>query len=162
MKIENKQTALHALLIIVIVLLFTAIGCILSLAPKAQTAMAETSAGYSAKLNTAAFIMKVGFMSDDAEVNNSQGVYAKMNYNLTRRANIPQIIGVHYLYNLNGLRVNVGGDYHIGSNDIVNNPQTGWRLSYGASKYFKNSPIVISADVSGRYFTASVGLFATL
>lgn len=101
-------------------------------------------------------------MSDDAEVNNAHGIYAKMNYNLSRRANAPQIIGIHYLYNLNGLRVNVGGDYHIGSNDIVNNPQTGWWLSYGISKYFQHSPVVISADMSGKYFTASIGLFATL
>ena len=129
----------------------------------AQSALAEVSAGYSPKpINTATFIMKVGFMSDDAEVNNAHGVYAKMNYNLTRRANVPQIIGIHYLYNLNGLRVNVGGDYHIGSNDVINNPQTGWRLSYGASKYFQHSPVVISADMSGKYFTASIGLFATL
>ena len=85
-----------------------------------------------------------------------------MNYNLSRRVDVPQIVGLHYLYNVNGLRVNVGADYHIGSNDVVNNPQTGWKLSYGVSKYFQNKPIVISADMSGKYFTASIGLFATL
>jgi hypothetical protein len=146
----------------IIIAALVMMALILSVAVLGQTAMAETSAGYSAKLNTATFIMKVGFMSDDAEVNNAHGIYAKMNYNLTRRSNVPQIIGIHYLYNLNGVRVNIGGDYHIGSNDIINNPQTGWRLSYGVSKYFQHSPVVISADVSGRYFTASIGLFATL
>lgn len=106
--------------------------------------------------------MKVGIMSDDAEVNNAHGLYTKMNYNLTRRADVPQMIGIHYLYNLNGIRINIGGDYHIGSNDVINNPQTGWKLSYGVSKYFQNKPFVISVDMSGKYLTASIGLFATI
>lgn len=157
-----KQDLTHWLLIAAILLVMTSIGCLVSLVGRAQSLMAETSAGYSAKLNTAAFIMKVGIMNDDADVINAHGVYVKMNYNLSRRSDVPQIIGLHYLYNLNGVRLNVGGDYHIGSNDVINNPQTGWRLSYGVSKYFKNSPFVINADMSGKYFTASVGVFATL
>ena len=43
---------------------------------KAQSLMAESSLGYSVKpVNTAALVMKVGFMSDDAEVNNPHGLY---------------------------------------------------------------------------------------
>jgi hypothetical protein len=143
-------------------LLVLSIMIITFMSTKAQCGLAETSIGYSTALKSLTFIMKVGIMSDDAEVNNAHGIYAKMNYNLTRRVDVPQIVGLHYLYNANGLRVNVGADYHIGSNDVINNPQTGWKLSYGVSKYFQNKPIVISADMSGKYFTASIGLFATL
>jgi hypothetical protein len=129
---------------------------ILSVAALGQTAMAETSAGYSPSLHTTTFIMKVGIMSDDAEVNNAHGIYCKMNYNLTRRADVPQMIGLHYLYNVNGVRINVGADYHLYI------PQEKWKFSYGVSKYFNNKPIVISADMSGKYFSASIGFFGTI
>jgi hypothetical protein len=137
-------------------LLVLSIMIITFMSTKAQCGLAETSIGYSPALKSITFIMKVGIMSDDYSENDAQGVYAKMNYNLTRKVNIPQIIGLHYLYNLNGFRLNVGADYHL---NVVN---TGWKLSYGVSKYFLYKPIVISADMSGKYFTASIGLFATL
>ena len=122
-----------------------------------QCAMAETSIGYSPNsINAATFIMKVGIMSDDYYMNNAHGIYAKMNYNLTRRADVPQMIGLHYLYNVNGVRINVGADYHL------NIPQEKWKFSYGVSKYFNNKPIVISADMSGKYFTVSIGFFGTI
>lgn len=144
-----------------IILLMGFILCFTAI--KSQSLLTEVSAGYSVKpINSATFIMKVGVMSDDYDINNAHGIYCKMNYNLTRRADVPQMIGLHYLYNVNGIRLNVGGDYHIGSNDVINNPQTGWRLSYGISKYFNNKPWVISIDRSGKYTTISVGLFATI
>ena len=143
-------------------LLLLSIMGITFVSTKGQCLMAETSGGYSPALKSITFIMKVGIMSDDAEVNNAHGLYTKMNYNLTRRADVPQMIGIHYLYNVNGIRINIGGDYHIGSNDVINNPQTGWKLSYGVSKYFQNKPFVISVDMSGKYLTASIGFFATI
>jgi hypothetical protein len=136
---------------------------ILTIQSKGQGMLVETSAGYCAKpINTASMILKIGYMNLDWEENGSNGAYIKGQYNLSRRADVVQIFGLHYVYNLSGFRLNAGVDYHVGSNDIPNNKQTGFRASYGVTKYFFNTPFIVSADMSGKYFTASVGLFATL
>lgn len=125
--------------------------------------LVETSTAYCAKpINTASMIFKIGYMNLESREKKSHGAYIKGQYNLSKRTNVVQIFGVHYVYNLSGFRLNAGVDYHIGCTDIINNKQTGFKTSYGVTKYFFNMPFIISADMSGKYFTASVGLFTTL
>jgi len=153
-KFKNMKNTTYLILSILITL---------SLPSKGQGFLIETSTGYCAKpINTASMIFKIGYMNLESTENASHGAYIKGQYNLSNRVNVVQIFGLHYVYNLSGFRLNAGVDYHVGSNDIINNKQMGWRASYGVTKYFFNIPFIVSADMSGKYFTASVGLFTTL
>jgi hypothetical protein len=118
---------------------------------KAQYIYTEISAGYSHKpANAMAFIMKVGIINDDVNVNGARGVYLTMPRSLTRAKDVAQPFGIHYMYNLSGFSIDAGIDYHVFYNQ-------GIRFGCGVTKYFQNVPWIISVNLSDKMVFTTIG-----
>lgn len=136
------------------------LGILIILIPhktKAQSLLTEFSIGYTTGWNVPSAQFKIGVIGED-EVG---GIYCKIQYQLTQRANVSQIIGLHPFISVGTWRFNTGIDYHIGSTDH-NDTNTGVHFSYGVQKTFNNNPFVISAEMSGKYLTVSAGIMVAL
>lgn len=109
--------------------------------------------GYNIKANTPVLNLQLG-----AKINKHHLYYNQL-VNVTRRSNVPQIIGLRYGYSLDTWQPFIGYDYHIGSSYKANNNPNGFHLAYGISKYFKDFPAMINLGKSGKYITVSIGLY---
>jgi len=91
---------------------------------------------------------------------------------LTRKADVNQIIGIRYGYNIKTFQPFAGYDYHLNSNAIneeanprivvKNKNKRGFHPSYGLTKYFKELPLMISICKSYKYVSFTFGLYKML
>lgn len=110
--------------------------------------------GYNIKAGTPVMNLQIG-----AKIAEHHHIYYNQLVNLTRKSNVPQILGLRYGYSIDTWQPFIGYDFHKGSSDKTNDKLTRFDIAYGISKYFKDFPLMINLGKSGKYITVSVGMY---